>query len=236
MAAPFISIVIPTLNEEKYLPQTLRSIKNQKTAHSYEIIIADSKSEDKTREIARQFGCRIVDAPKGIIAAGRQAGCKIAKGKIIVSANADVKYAPQWLEELIKPLIQGKAVATLGKLLTLDGNTVENAWCRYFFRTCTQFSLIAKIPLAYAENMAMTREAFEAVGGFNETLVTGEDTDLAKKLQKYGKISFCKKAIAHVSLRRVRKWGYLKFLSFHAKNYITSHLTNKMAHEYEPIR
>ncbi|MEN6592532.1 MAG: glycosyltransferase family A protein, partial [Methanobacterium sp.] len=55
-----ISIIIPTYNEEEYLPYLLESIKRQDFT-DYEVIVADAHSTDKTREIAKSFGAKIVD-------------------------------------------------------------------------------------------------------------------------------------------------------------------------------
>jgi glycosyltransferase involved in cell wall biosynthesis len=63
VSMPHISIVIPTYNEEKYLPRLLKQIKQQDFT-DYEIIVADNNSKDKTRSIAKRFGARITKEPK----------------------------------------------------------------------------------------------------------------------------------------------------------------------------
>ncbi|MFH2106660.1 MAG: glycosyltransferase [Candidatus Micrarchaeota archaeon] len=236
MKRPEVSIVIPTLNEAHYLKNTLESIKNQKTNLVYEIIIADSYSKDGTREIAKKYGCVIVDSPPGSISRGRHDGCLKAKSQIIVSANADTVYCQEWLELLTKPIREKKSVASLGKLLTSDGNALEEFGCRFLFNPMARISLFMKIPLAYAENLAIDRKIYKKTGGFDTKLVTGEDTDLAKKILKFGNIAYCPNAVARVSMRRVKKWGYPKFIWFHTTNFFNSHFLHKSAEKYEPIR
>lgn len=75
-----LSIVIPTLNEEKHLSVLLESIKRQ-DVDNYEIIVADAGSRDNTKKIARKFGCKITKGGKP--AAGRNAGAKKAKGSTL---------------------------------------------------------------------------------------------------------------------------------------------------------
>ena len=75
-----LSIIIPTLNEEKYLPKLLDSIVKQ-SYKDYEIIIADNNSKDKTRSIARSYGCRLTKG--GMPAVARNNGAKIARGKLL---------------------------------------------------------------------------------------------------------------------------------------------------------
>ena len=82
-----LSIVIPAKNEEKYLPKLLASVKKQ-SFKDYEIIVADNNSKDKTKEIAKSYGCKIVKG--GLPGKGRNAGAKIAKGEIILFLDADV--------------------------------------------------------------------------------------------------------------------------------------------------
>ena len=94
-----LSIIIPTLNEEKYLPKLLESIKKQ-NIKSYEIIVADSNSNDKTREIARKFGCKVVKGRKNP-GSGRNNGAKVAKGSILFFIDADCYIEDNFLQKAL---------------------------------------------------------------------------------------------------------------------------------------
>ena len=83
-----LSIIIPTYNEEEYLPVLLDSIKKQ-NFEDYEVIIADANSTDKTREIASEYGCIITEG--GMPAVGRNNGAKIAKGEYLLFLDSDLK-------------------------------------------------------------------------------------------------------------------------------------------------
>ena len=91
-----VSIVIPTLNEEKYLPILLQSIKKQ-DFKDYEIIISDAFSIDKTIEIAKEYGARVIRDKKKLPARQRNNGVKIAKGEIILFLDADTKLPDDFL-------------------------------------------------------------------------------------------------------------------------------------------
>ena len=82
-----LSIIIPTYNEENYLPLLLKSIQAQNFS-DYEIIIADAGSQDRTREIARDADCRVVDG--GLPAVGRNRGAESAQGEYLLFLDADV--------------------------------------------------------------------------------------------------------------------------------------------------
>jgi len=230
-----ISIIMATLNEEKYLPRTLESLKKQKTNKKYEIVLGDGKSTDKTIKIAKKYGCKIATVEPGIIAVGRQAAAEAATGKILVTANADTVYSPTWLEEMTKP-IKGNVVGSFGKLLPLDGNKTEELFAKTILHHLTTVTYKIKMPYAGAESMAMSKKAFDKVGGFDITLITAEDTELMKRLSKVGKVVYCPKAICYTSMRRVRKWGYAKYLMFHTKNFIRIQTTGKAHNKYEAIR
>ncbi len=93
-----LSVVIPTLNEAKYLPGVLASLKKQ-TFADFEVIVADAASTDGTREIALGHGCHVVQG--GTISQGRNAGARRARGKYLLFLDADVTVAPDFLEELM---------------------------------------------------------------------------------------------------------------------------------------
>ncbi len=231
-----VSIVIPTLNEEKVLRRSLESIKKQKTSHEFGIVIVDSDSKDNTLDIAKEFTDDILYAPPGIIGVARQKGSADSSGEVIVSAGADNIYDERWLEELLAPIAEKRCVATAGMLVPLDGNAVENIFSDFFFSPFCGVSLALGIPLVAGESMAFTRKAFKEVGGYDTSRVTGEDIDLIKKLGKVGKAEYCPKSVTYFSMRRIRKWGYAKYLWFHGTNFFRMHSSGKVHREYERVR
>ena len=96
-----ISVVIPVFNEEKYLPQCLASLKKQ-TYQPLEIIVVDNNSTDKTGQIAKSFGARVIFEPNQGITWARQAGFKKAKGEIIARLDADSFAPPSWLNSIVE--------------------------------------------------------------------------------------------------------------------------------------
>src|SRR3989338_341684 len=113
-----LSIIIPTLNEEKYLAKLLDSIKNQ-GFKDYEIIVADNNSKDKTRQTAKKYGCRVVDGGKPPIA--RNNGAKAAKGNLLFFIDADCIIGNDFFKESLYEIkrksldVAGCCVWPLGK-------------------------------------------------------------------------------------------------------------------------
>jgi glycosyltransferase involved in cell wall biosynthesis len=98
-----VSIIIPTLNEEKYIESTLKALKNQDYKGKYEMIVADGLSKDNTVKIAKKYVDKVVLVKEKGIAKGRNAGAKVAKGNILLFIDADTILLFNGLTELIEP-------------------------------------------------------------------------------------------------------------------------------------
>ncbi len=231
-----VSIVMPTLNEEKLISKSLESLRNQNCDYDIELIIVDSYSKDRTLKIAKNYADQILFTPPGIIAAAREKGSRAATGEVIVSSGADNIYNSRWLSELIKPIESGKAIASAGRLIPKNANALERIFSSAFLSPFSGFSLSLGIPLVAGESMAFLKSSYQKAGGFRTDLVTGEDINLIKRFMDLGEVSYCPDSIAYVSTRRIREWGYAKYLWFHGSNFIRMNLTGKTHSIYEPVR
>ena len=93
------SIIIPTYNEEEYLPKLLESIKSQDFT-DYEVIVADAQSNDNTREIAKEYGCIVVEG--GLPGVGRNKGAEVAKGEVLLFLDSDLELTKNYLANVIE--------------------------------------------------------------------------------------------------------------------------------------
>jgi len=84
--------------------------------------------------------------------------------------------------------------------------------------------------------MVCTAEIYRKSGGFDPKLITGEDTDFAVRLRKCGRFRFVGDAVVKVSMRRVNKWGYWKYIWFHTGNFIRTHFFKTPGKHYDPVR
>ncbi len=109
---PFISIVIPTYNAQKYLKQCLKSIfKQSYPRSSYEVLIVDGGSSDRTLNIAKQFKTRILKNKYKDAESGKAIGISKAKGQIIALIDADNELVnDNWLEEMVYPFVKHKQI------------------------------------------------------------------------------------------------------------------------------
>jgi len=233
---PVVSIVIPALNEGKNIRSCLRSIKAQDYDGKFEIIVCDGFSKDNTAALARKEGARVVFERKHTIAAGRQTGAKSAKGGILVFFDADGIAEKNWLAELLKPFQDGRVVSTHGTLFMSDANAFDELFCKSVFPFYLWLLNALGTPSGTGSNLAVRAGAFRKAGGFDTSLVTGEDLVLQKKLRAYGKTVFVPSAVVRVSKRRVLKWGYFGYAVFHIANWLQVALGGKPKEHYEQVR
>lgn len=205
-----LSIIIPTLNEEKYLPILLKEIKKQNFS-DYEIIVADAGSEDKTVEIAKSFGCKITKG--GLPARGRNEGAKIAKGDLFLFMDADNIYLPEnFLNDLLNEF-QERNLGVASFTIMPNGKLID----KIIYGLYNFFVKLSQRFFAFATNSILVKkEVFEKVGGFDEEIKIGEDHDFAKRCSKISKYGFIKTKPVLTSTRRFEIEGrlrtYLKYL------------------------
>ncbi len=200
-----LSIIIPTWNEEKYLPKLLECIKKQ-TYKDYEIIVADGGSEDRTRHIAERYGCRIVTG--GVPAVGRNNGAKAAKGEIFVFFDADVLFGPNFLKNVLNEFKE-RNLDVAGCLINPITNIPVD---RFFFKiyNILIFSIQLFYPNAAGCSIFCKRPLYKKMKGFDETIKLGEDLDYVNRCAKHGKFRIIKSEKVRLSMRRFDNEGRLK--------------------------
>ncbi len=198
-----LSIIIPTLNEEKHLPLLLESIKKQNFL-DYEIIVADAGSKDKTIEIAKKYGCKIV--PGGLPAKGKNEGAKIAKGDLILFLDADMVLPSNFFENFLREF-KKRNLDIVSFPVTLKGNKFDKlayGVYNYWARATQKF-----LPHA-AQVILVKKEVHQAVKGFDEEIKLAEDHAYARKAKKIAKYAFLKTGPVLTSARRFEKDGSVK--------------------------
>lgn len=238
-----ISVVIPTLNEEKYLPATLESLKKQ-TFKDFEIIISDGGSVDKTISIAKQFGAKTIVTSDSNICLARDAGLKKATGEIIVGADADTIYPPTHLQTIYEEFLKNnEVVAVTGKAKMING-----PWWGIFMWEIIYsviklvFNLTGYLLYAPAYNLSFKKEALLKLDGYNTKLDWGGDElDVLKRLRKVGKTVFSNRLSPPLTDGRRYNVGFFIFLFRHVFyyywfNYLTAKITGKAKIRTKPVR
>lgn len=230
---PLISIVIPTLNEAKYLPTLIRALKNQ-TFTNYEVIIVDKSSNDGTKQLCRHAGWQVVNQIGNTISAARGQGFSLARADIIASTDADSAPSPQWLETIFSVFSDPKVVGVHGPTYFLDQ--------KFFYRFLSFLGLIFfflnhvfKNDHFVGMNFAVRKSAYLQFGGFNPKLTTAEDMYISQQIKRFGKIVFDKNVTVYTSSRRLKKQKF-GFFTHHLSNLIRFKLTGTASSDFKPIR
>ncbi len=210
------SVIIPTLNEEKFLPYLLESL-IQQTYRDFEIIVVDGTSKDKTVEVAEGFQkklprLRIVVSPKASLPLQRNIGARHARGTWFVFVDADSVLLSYFFERvnLFIHTYQPQLVTTWCRP---DSENSRDAIMACLFNLVDEASLIIKRAYPPGPLSLVTKEAFESVGGYDEERAYNEDVDFGIRLAKRGvHMSVIKESLYVWSLRRLRKDGALKLM------------------------
>lgn len=202
-----VSIIIPTFNEEKYLPKLLNSLKKQ-TATPKEIIVADAYSLDNTRGVAKSFGAKVVNG--GLHSVGRNNGARIASQPILLFLDADVVLPQAFLEQTIAEMIARKFDITSCYITPRSSLKID----RLLHQFANQYvKLTHKIhPNIYGFCIFVKKNIHKAIGGFDETIILAEDQDYVKRARKKGKFGYLKSYKIPVSVRRLIKEGRMKMV------------------------
>ncbi|WP_407374300.1 MJ1255/VC2487 family glycosyltransferase [Methanobrevibacter sp.] len=198
-----ISIIIPTYNEEEYLPVLLESIKKQDFT-DYEVIVADANSTDKTREIAEEYGCVVVDG--GLPAVGRNNGAKVAKGEYLIFLDSDLELTEDYLRDVLYEFRMERLGIAITQMLPMS-NKVED---RLFHEFANYFMISVeniKPHGAGCYGIIAKKELHDKCGGFDESLTFGEDTDYIERLAKEEPFKVLRNAKIGVSTRRLEEEG-----------------------------
>ena len=241
-----LSFVVPAYNEERYLPDCLRSILNETVSRDdVEIIVVNNASTDCTREVALQFpGVRVVDEPRKGLPHARQAGFLASSGRLIANVDSDSRLPAGWVTEVLSNFHADRNLVSLsGPLVYYDLSPRESLLVRVFYTTAWVTYALNRYVLRVGSmvqggNFVVRRDALERIGGFNLALTFyGEDTDLARRLPEVGKVSFTFDLKMFSSARRLKKEGVFTMAWRYSVNYLwTIFLKRPYTEEHIDIR
>jgi glycosyltransferase involved in cell wall biosynthesis len=215
-----ISVVIAAYNEEKDLPKCLTAITTQDfPKDDYEIIVVDNNSTDKTAEIAKSFGAKVVTEIKQGNTFAVKKGMDSASGEIIANTDADTVVFPDWLSTIKKIFEDKSVVGATGSGYVKTGNQFSDFIYRKIYDAFIGFNFLIGKPHFTGFNMVARRKTYEEIGGINEKFTMSPDVDLGLRLGEKGKIVFSTKLKAITSLRRWQMTP-LEVFKVYAKGYL----------------
>ncbi|MEE1926165.1 glycosyltransferase [Pseudomonas sp. 148P] len=197
-----VGIVIPMFNEHRHIGRTLTAIRRSadQAGTDCQVIVVDNGSSDDSPRIARALGAEVLNLPGLSIGALRNRGAAACDCEWLAFIDADIEVPENWLSRLFELHAQDRA-----DVFALDCDTPHQApwfaiaWQR---RTLRAGDLLQRQQWLPSPNLLMPRRWFDAVGGFDESLRSGEDKDFTLRLHEAG---------ARLAVLRdpvVLHWGY----------------------------
>lgn len=218
---PQFSIIIPTLNEAKYLPRLLEDLSNQ-TYRDFEVIIVDGKSDDQTVAKAKSFKSKlptlkIVTSPKRHVCTQRNLGAKQADADILIFSDADNRLPPYFLQGL-KYRWDSNQIDILACWLRPDISNRQNDAISIAINTFLELQSNLKPTYLLESMFAVAKACFIQVGGFDESVNYAEGKSFIQSATKLGKkFKVFRDPTYTFSFRRFRKYGVLNIAGRMAK-------------------
>ena len=210
----FFSVVIPTLNEEKYLPKLLNDLSKQ-TEKNFEVIIADGYSKDKTEEVVKNFknklNIKFCQTNLKNVAAQRNYGATKSLQNYLVFLDADTRINSAFFKKIKKVILKKKGLAFIPYFLP-DKEYKQYKSLFDLSNILVEFSQNLPKRFSLGGNMIIEKNFFNIIGGFDEDLFMAEDHELIQRISQWGvEVKFIREAKTYFSLRRMKKEGQIKF-------------------------
>lgn len=207
---PYVSVVVPAYNSEKTIERCLRGVRDS-AYQDYELIVADSGSQDQTLSIAARYADRVITLEgKGGRKETRRSGLRAAKGRIIVNVDSDVVIKPDTLARIAAYFSHHEEVDALTGLLSKEHphsdffSQYKNLYMNYTFN-----KLPEKVTFLYGSIYALRRSVADLCDSDPAGIKTADDTALGQKLVAEGKrISFLK----DLEVIHLKRYDLLSFI------------------------
>jgi glycosyltransferase involved in cell wall biosynthesis len=201
-----VSFVIPAHNEESVLGATLRALRAAAEGTPHELIVVDDASTDQTAAVARSWHATVVTVNLRKISAVRNAGAGVARGDVLIFVDADTvvtkRAVTAAVEQVQRGAVGGGALVKLDDGVPLWGRLMTSLVTAVFFR----------FRLAGGCFLFARRDAFDAVGGFDEDFFASEEVHLSRALKRRGRFVIVPHRVT-TSGRKFRLYSARQFLA-----------------------
>lgn len=230
MVTTRFSVIIPTLNEEKFLPNLLESLVSQ-TEQPFEVIVVDGASKDKTVAIAQSFTkklpLRVIACERASLPMQRNRGAAQAGGEWLVFVDADSVLLPYFFERVGR-FIETAKPSFFTTWFRPDSEVSGDAVLTLLANLYVEGSLVINRPLSPGPLTVVKKEIYGRVGGYDEVITWGEDYDFTRRLVKEGvRLHVVRETLYIHSLRRFRTEGKLKLIRIYSQGAILALVTGK---------
>jgi len=176
MSEPFISVIVPAFNEERNIERCLHALLEQDYRKDrYEVLVVDNGSRDRTRQLALELGVQVIEIPRSTVSVARNIGAQHAQGSILGFVDADCVAASNWLR--VAATLVGEHPRLAGSYYHLppDESWIAKTWSYLREASTDRFVALS------GGNIVVPRGVFLGIGGFDESLATGEDAEFSRR-------------------------------------------------------
>ncbi len=203
-----ISVIIPAYNEEATIHRCLRALAGQTVPRSsFEVIVVDGNSRDRTREIAAEYADMVFIQESERVPGARNDGFRRAKYDIVATTDADSIPAPDWIEQILHSFEDPKVVLAFGPVTTIE-DTPKNRRYVLLFDLLMRFGAITR--LYYYTLGCNTIFRYKALdqAGMYRIMDAGDDLEVATRVRKLGKVFFNPRMKVGFDFRRYDQYGF----------------------------
>lgn len=224
-----ISVIIPAHNEERYLKQTLSALRRQKYP-AREVIVVANGCTDNTANVAREFCDRLVVLSQKNLGVARNLGARMAKGELLVFLDADTVLEKNALRIIAENFSRKHAAGTL------KGGPDSDRFAYRMIYLLKNFMHRASLHHGSSGVILCWKKHFIQLGGFNEKLEVRENSELIRRLERFGRYTYIGKTSAITSMRRYERRGVRRMIWMWIRLWFESLFKDLQNRKYETIR
>ncbi len=213
---PFVSVIVPSFNEADNIKSCITALKAQSyPKNSYEIIVVDNESTDNTPQIAKSHQVKLLENKPGNVGRMRNLGAAEAKGEILAFIDADCVADADWIYRATELILKNNnTIFGGGCILPSNPTIVERFWLLGTPETMLPKDLIGA-------SIVLPKKIFHQIGGFNEKITSGEDTEFSERAEKLNlSVKITEKlSVVHLGNAKTLK-QFTKRQVWHSENYL----------------
>jgi glycosyltransferase involved in cell wall biosynthesis len=228
-AARMISVVIPAHNEERYLPKTLEALERQNYGR-FEVIVVANGCTDGTRDVARGRCHRLIVLSQRGLGVARNLGARMARGEILLFLDADTVLEPMALRIIAGEFSEKDAAGTV------EGRPDDERLSYRLIYGLKNFVHRWALHPGTSGVILCWRKQFMRAGGFDEQLEVRENSELLKRLMRFGRYKYVGAIAATTSMRRYDQCGVARVVWLWCKLWFESFVCDLHNKHYAPVR
>jgi glycosyltransferase involved in cell wall biosynthesis len=226
---PMISVIVPAHNEEAYLGATLDAL-NCQDYGNFEILVVANGCIDRTADVAFEKCSRLLTLDKKGLGPARNLGGRLANGDLLIFLDADTLLEPHALRIIAAQFSQRDAGGTL------KGQPDSNRFAYRVIYGLKNFIHRFVVRNGSSGVIVCWKKDFDRVGGFDERLELRENSELIRRLKRFGGYRYIDATIATTSMRRFERRGVRNIVLLWIKLWFLSLFSDLSNRTYESVR